>query len=351
MIRLEREDLYRLVWEKPMTEIAKQYAISDVGLRKACLRLNIPIPKAGHWAKTYAGQQLKKPALPLKCKGQPYVDLEERPPEQPVKKVSELDLLTKQIAKEKLPFRVPNRLSNPDPLIIAAKESLYKKTDVNHPGMAVTATGELDIRVAPVNITRALRFMDTLIKLIRARRHRFESNASGCYIIIRDTSLKVCFREKTTRHKITHKPYQDFEWLPNGKLAFKLDGRLRAEWQDLKTRNLEDQLPKILAKLELVAKQEEEYQEKTRLWQIAWEKERKAQAERETRRRQELRDIKQLLSEAKLWKKAQLLREYIGAMEHPNDEWFRWAHQKADWIDPLNDSEDDWLLPSDKSEL
>jgi hypothetical protein len=47
MIRLEREEIYKLVWEQPMTEIAKIYLISDVGFRKACLRLNIPNTKGG----------------------------------------------------------------------------------------------------------------------------------------------------------------------------------------------------------------------------------------------------------------------------------------------------------------
>jgi len=351
MIRLEREEIYKLVWEQPMTEIAKIYLISDVGFRKACLRLNIPIPKAGHWAKIQAGQQPKKPALLSKWTGQSFIDLKERPPEQPVKIVSALDLLTKQIAIEKLPFKVPNRLVNPDLLIIGAKESLSKMTDVNHPGMAVTADGELDIRVAPSNVRRALLFMDTVIKLIRARGHRFESTASGCYIVIRSISLKASFRERTTRHKVNHKPYQDFEWQPNGKLVFRLDGRLKAEWQDLKTQVLEDQLPKILAKMELVAKQEEQYQEKTRLWQIAWEKERKAQAQRETRRRQELKDLKELLDQAKLWKQAQLIREYLAVVKNPKDDWISWATKKADWLDPLNDFDDEWLMVMDKNNL
>jgi hypothetical protein len=138
---------------------------------------------------------------------------------------------------------------------------------------------------------------------------------------------------------------------PYGKLVFRLDSRLKAEWQDLKTQVLEDQLPKILAKMELVAKQEEQYQEKTRLWQIAWEKERKAQAERETRRRQELKDLKELLDQAKLWKQAQLIREYLAAMKGPKDDWISWATKKADWLDPLNDTDDEWLIAMDKNNL
>jgi len=343
MIRLTREEVYQLVWTKPMTEIAKKYLISDVGFRKTCIRLNIPIPKAGHWAKILAGQKESKPPLPTKWKGPAFVDLTERPLEQPVKKISELDLLVKQLSKERLLFKVPERLRNPDPLIIAAKESLSKLTDANHPGMSVTGKVELDIRVAPNNVGRALRFMDAIIKCIRARGHIYETAMDGNFILIRNIRLRVNFRERTTRFKTPHKPYQDFEWRPNGQLVFRLDGRQKAEWQDLKTLLLEEQLPKVLAKLELTAQQEEAHQEKTRQWQIAWELERKMQAEREARQRQELKQFKELLNQAKQWKQAQLIREYLAAMQNANPSYLAWAGYKADWLDPLTDTEDEWL--------
>jgi hypothetical protein len=34
-LTLTREDLYELVWSKPMTELGKGFGISDVGLRNA----------------------------------------------------------------------------------------------------------------------------------------------------------------------------------------------------------------------------------------------------------------------------------------------------------------------------
>jgi len=43
------EDLYQLVWSMPMTKAARSIGISDVGLRKRCIRLEIPIPPVGYW--------------------------------------------------------------------------------------------------------------------------------------------------------------------------------------------------------------------------------------------------------------------------------------------------------------
>lgn len=349
MIRLTREEIYRMVWELPMTEIAKKYIISDVGFRKLCLRLNVPIPKSGDWSKIKAGQKLRPPKLPTICKGKAFADLEERPPDQAVKKASELDRLIKKVALERLPFKVPERLTKPDPLIVAAKESLAKLTDVNHPGMVVTAKGQLDIRVAPSNTGRALRFMDTLIKCVRARGYFYEVDNENNYVVIRNIKLRINFREQTNKFRVHNKPYQDFEWRPNGKLSFRLDSRLRAEWKDLKTQLLEDQLPKVLAKLELAAKQELEYLEKARIWQENWERQRKLQEEREARQRQEQKDFKELMNRAKLWKQALLLREYLAAMPNPDIEWLAWAQHKADWLDPLVMAHDEWMTEADKN--
>jgi hypothetical protein len=61
---LSREDLYELVWSKPMSELAKDFGISDVALAKRCKRLGIPVPGRGYWARIDAGQTPYRPKLP-----------------------------------------------------------------------------------------------------------------------------------------------------------------------------------------------------------------------------------------------------------------------------------------------
>lgn len=55
---LTREDLHRLVWTAPVTEIAERLGVSDVGLARACRRAQIPVPSRGYWAKVEAGQPI-----------------------------------------------------------------------------------------------------------------------------------------------------------------------------------------------------------------------------------------------------------------------------------------------------
>ena len=55
-----REEFYKLVWSKPMTHLAKEFAISDVALHKVCRKHSIPNPPLGWWAKKAAGKKVKQ---------------------------------------------------------------------------------------------------------------------------------------------------------------------------------------------------------------------------------------------------------------------------------------------------
>lgn len=70
--RYNREDLYKKVWEVPMRTLAKEYGVSDVALGKTCLKLNIPIPGRGYWAKRAANLPIPPPPpLPVICTSKP----------------------------------------------------------------------------------------------------------------------------------------------------------------------------------------------------------------------------------------------------------------------------------------
>ncbi len=59
-----RQELYDLVWEKPMTRASEDLGISDVGLKKICHRNDVPVPPRGYWAKLAAGKKVVQEALP-----------------------------------------------------------------------------------------------------------------------------------------------------------------------------------------------------------------------------------------------------------------------------------------------
>lgn len=51
---MKRSELYAKVWATPMSRLAIELGISDVGLAKACRRHAIPAPPRGYWAKLKA---------------------------------------------------------------------------------------------------------------------------------------------------------------------------------------------------------------------------------------------------------------------------------------------------------
>lgn len=59
----ERQKLFDEVWAAPVTTLAKAYGLSDGGLRKICLALDVPLPPRGYWQKLAAGKAIPKPAL------------------------------------------------------------------------------------------------------------------------------------------------------------------------------------------------------------------------------------------------------------------------------------------------
>jgi hypothetical protein len=54
-----------------MTTLAKEFNLSDNGLRKICKKNDIPLPNAGHWSKVQFGYKTTKIKLPNLDKPEP----------------------------------------------------------------------------------------------------------------------------------------------------------------------------------------------------------------------------------------------------------------------------------------
>ncbi|MEQ8262587.1 hypothetical protein [Pseudohaliea sp.] len=78
---MTRQDLYELVWSKPVTHIAKDYGVSDVAIKKHCKKHDIPTPPVGYWMKIAHGKKVRQPKLPTKdTPADAIVDLYPREP-------------------------------------------------------------------------------------------------------------------------------------------------------------------------------------------------------------------------------------------------------------------------------
>lgn len=63
MTSFKQQNLSDEVWAIPVKTLVKEHGLSDVGLRKIGIALDIPLPPRGYWQKLAAGKMI--PKLPL----------------------------------------------------------------------------------------------------------------------------------------------------------------------------------------------------------------------------------------------------------------------------------------------
>jgi hypothetical protein len=222
---------------------------------------------------------------------------------------------------------------------------------------------QLNMRVSPKGLSRALRIMNTLFLALEARGYPVgiqEGYNRSLGVRINGEPIEFGLEEKfqrIERPEEKNRPldpwgYRRYQYVPTGTLSLKItqwgvDG-LQKAWSDGKTSKLESCLNDFVVGLLKVAeaakarrlKQEQEEQ-------IRREAERRRQEE-EQKRQEELASRQKLEEEAASWVKAQQLRAYLAALKDmlndkhgeiqsgsQADQWLVWAHQHANRLDPL----------------
>jgi len=358
-----REELYQLVWAEPMLIIANKYLISDTGLRKICISMDIPLPRAGHWMKLKFGKKIKQPLLPPGKREYKKIELEFRPLELLKIKGVPSPAKTKQIQIEQElaeTLSVPERLSKPEKIIADARENLNRKNHWLHNGMISTEIGHVNIMAAKANIPRALRFMDTFIKSLRARGHDYIIKSRENHVSIKGEEIETSLREKTMQAPSSDK-WTKYDYLPSGVFVLKT-GKWshKKEWTDGK-QLLEQQISAIIGWMETLAdKSIQDNIEREIKRKIREEEERKAK-EWQEKKDKELTYFKNIITQSSRWQKAGELRSYIEAVEAKaiaNNQltdklrdWLQWLRDKADWYDPFVEKEDELLEDIDRDTL
>lgn len=361
-IELTRKELYDLVWSSSLTKLSDKYALTAEGIKKICKEFDVPIPENGYWMKLKYNKEVKVQELDNNFKGEDKIVLTIREEGSPINlDQSPLSILTKQIESDtKAPLTVHTKLTNPDPLIIQTKEYWDKRK--KDPYYRNDKVDKVWISVENVNKDRALRFLDTFIKLLRYRGHTFKRDINdwGPDIII--NGIKFPFRLREANKRIpSNKPYPMYDYIPTGIFVFDT-GEYSTEkiWKDGKVK-LEQLIPKIVAKLEIDAQKKIISNEESRLWHIKYEEEKKIKEALLQRKKIELANFKVLLSNSERFDKVIKLRNYITMVEEKAvknntitaelSAWLNWAKDKIDWYDPVIRKQDDLLDDSDINEI
>lgn len=371
----EREKLYEEIWGKPLSEVAEKYKVSDTTMRKHLKRLMIPIPPRGYWLKIKNGETVQRDELPpvygiLKKYVRNYVikyrtDIDSLSDAELSSK-EELHLLrdeTKKIIIEICSnIEIGHQLRNPHQLILKHKEETQNRAirakklkrtqkDTSQTSMIIENEAILPVHVSHSNLNRAYRILDTIIKTLDEMegtvRVETKDNQDTAYFFIMYTVFQFELNEKDSKLilKIS----------ANDWMSFNNKRKANLEFKDMTELPIEKQVGKIIYQMFVIAnnffadyKMEERIEHRE-------EEGRERQRRLEQMRKGELEEIKQLSQAVSDWDKARKIREFVDDMELKIQEisdmskkeqllnWAKWARDKADWIDPLVEKDDDLL--------
>lgn len=199
-----RDELYEQVWTEPVTKVAKRYAISDVGLRKICLDLEVPLPPVGYWAKLAARRAVKRPQLgttkgPTTYRRSRYVG--------PLD--DEFDVRYRESLDEDLPHRpaIPNlplRTSLDDCLPLAKRvaKKLDGKVRDARGWQLCDGPGLVCVAASQPNSFRAVLLLNLLLESLLAAGYALSASAKAdgpVFVSILHLNLSFNVRERSRR--------------------------------------------------------------------------------------------------------------------------------------------------------
>lgn len=374
-----------MVWSKPMTHLAKEFDISDVGLAKVCRKHDIPLPGLGHWAKVAAGKKVKTIPLPHP-EDDSQVDVGERSPTMRAVYAQKRE----RAEQEKLllvthpPIGVPDVLDSPHRLTKATKKyfeeieakiaranarkrspEIYTPPLGQHGRYTCPASKGFDLTVSLGQLDRALLFLDTLVKVLETHGFKVSNNAEGpkshlkCVEAAKDNEgVRFFLSEGYRRRALSPEELKaarakwswasEYEMVPSGKFTFTVNGReswTERKWTD-DTKKLEERLPAILGEFnDLIPRQKQMRTDRAREEEERWKRERKAERARWTRAAQ-LKQLQEAMSEAEQLDKLQKLEVYLRQIEERysevngrrpegnSEDWFYLIRKMAGMEDP-----------------
>lgn len=351
-----REELYQMVWARPVLLIAKDIGISDVALSKACRRAGIPLPQRRHWAVLKSGRKIKTPALPSRKAAQPEVVqfsvLENPPPPRPPK-----------ASRPAIPsIDVPAALVKPHPLIVELKAAA-DRAEEDKGVLVLDYQKVLRLRVSSLHLPRALILLDTLIKQLALRGYKIEIGGAHkeTELILNEGQLSFRLDERTTQqtplppprlpgkarnHDAYYSPWQPaYVLVATGEFVLQFGvyalRNVRRTWKDKAGRPLESQLHEVFEAIpsweaSLKARRLEDEERRERFHR---EEEYRAAV---ARRREVLRRQRAgLFNNLQAWERSARLLQFIAAVEATGDDseqtlqWVAWAKEQARLIDPI----------------
>ena len=379
MITITREELYEEVWKKPITTLATEYGLSDVGLAKVCKRHSIPMPGRGYWTKKAHGKKLpKKPKLPkLSDKHNHLLSVQIHPKDNIHQQLPIIDEITAFEKDETNKITVDFEADLTHPIVIKTAKSL-KSSKENHKGLhEPKAKNCLSISICRDSIDRSLHIMDALLLALDERGATYTTVHDRYYdadllaVVLDGISLIIKLEENVKRVKHIFSEAEErrvardhwyrfklpeYDYIPTGELTLKLDSAWRYDgrksWSDAKVQRIENHLNDFIITLQKAAIKLRQLDEEDKQREFKRKLAKQKKQEFELAKSEEQKKFDNLLKDCENWHLSQQLREYIDAIKHKsipknNDtntkDWIEWATTHANRLDPTIPSQNSIL--------
>jgi hypothetical protein len=226
---LTRQELYELVWSMRMTKVGKQLEISDVAVRKICIKYDIPRPPQGYWASERRRRQVR-PVLP---KADQYASLiriyvPERASTPPEPEIPLPTAVAKVIAKG-IPLRLGHGLG--------ATSQEIKRGETDKYGFLRPRYGVPvhEVIATKASLSRALRLMEFVFQVCAASGMAIEMPETSHSRLIMNTLIgigdnKIALRIKSEVSQVNApadpKGWGDkYAYDDSGRLSMTVDGK------------------------------------------------------------------------------------------------------------------------------
>ena len=206
---MTRQELYDLVWQTPMTKLAKTYGLSDVGLRKICVKYDIPTPPLGYWAKRTHGKKVKQPRLPERKTGIPetlHLVVHETAAV-PVEVAGAQEAALSRDAtfpKIVVPTERPAKLHH----VALATSRALKATKIDRERFKICAiSGGVEVAIGADSVDRVVSIIDAIAAAAEVRGYHFAEDSGGVRIVV--DGVPIAWRIHETKDKTEHTPTKD----------------------------------------------------------------------------------------------------------------------------------------------
>ncbi|MFJ7789360.1 hypothetical protein [Pseudomonas sp. NPDC096925] len=350
------QQLFEMVWERPVLIIAKEIGVSDVGLSKACRKAGITLPTRGHWAKP-APKRPRRPKPPASTTPITFHVLN-------VEKAARLK--PENVVKDPKMLSVPTELSDPHPLVKNWLGAARKALELNS-ALVLNKTKVLNSHISRNEVDRCALLYDSLIKASESSGYTWGIGSNGSFVRVDGEELLITIQERIKRFDIPPPPPKPFKsgqqwrpdvtamraarfgWEPTGVFSLIVDARsevlIQKTWNDSKTGKLESKLGQILTGFVSIAASVKAQRSSDEASRRRRAEEERVRTERIGQQRRLGKLRQNLMKNLENWERAQRLRAFIQATVQgsPPDEatqmalamWVSWATQQVELLDPL----------------